>query len=126
METTAEMRRIFERLSSLAKESISNGDRPMPAILLKSGEIVFESHDFVVSSGDPTMHGEMAVIRKACKETGVPHLRGYDLVCFGEPCLMCCGAIHWARIDSVTYCLSQDQTSVNEHLSPKLNALKNG
>jgi hypothetical protein len=43
------------------------------------------------------------------------HLREYTLYSVVEPCLMCCGAIHWAKIGRVVYGLSQSslQTLTN-------------
>ena len=94
-------RSILDRLFSLAMECISNGNRPMPAILLKDGKIEYESQDMVMATCDPTMHGEIVVIRTACTDLDQPHLREYEMVTFGEPCLMCCGAIHWAKLNSM-------------------------
>ena len=99
---------IRDRLFALATESMLSGNRPMPALLCLGESIEFESTDRVLSSCDPTMHGEIAVIRKACETIGQPHLRGYRLIAFGEPCIMCCGAIHWAKLAAVEYCLSQE------------------
>lgn len=101
--------KITARLFSLAKACIASGNRPMPAVLLRDGAIAFESTDRVMADTDPTMHGEIAVIRLACRALDTLSLKGYGMACFGEPCLMCCGAIHWAKLDWVAYCLSQER-----------------
>jgi tRNA(Arg) A34 adenosine deaminase TadA len=55
---------------------------------------------------------ERVVISDYCAGHGLLHLRGHELYCFVEPCLMCCGAIHWAKLDRVVFSLSQ--TRLNE------------
>jgi len=97
----------IEHIFDLAEKCIKSGNRPMPAILIKDNKIRYQSYDEVIETYYPTMHGEIAVIRKSCSDLHSLSLRGFGILCFCEPCIMCCGAIHWAKIDWVAYCLSQ-------------------
>ena len=59
------------------------------------------------AQSDPTAHAERILISAYCAANKHLHLRGYELYCFIEPCLMCCGAIHWAKLSRIVYALSQ-------------------
>jgi tRNA(Arg) A34 adenosine deaminase TadA len=52
---------------------------------------------------DPTWHGEMEAIRKACKKLGSFKLVGCTLYTSAEPCPMCAAASYWAGIDKIFY-----------------------
>ena len=41
---------------------------PFGAVIVKDGKIVAKGHNRVVSLNDPTCHGEIDAIRKACKK----------------------------------------------------------
>lgn len=76
---------------------------PFGCVIVKDGEIVSEGTNRVVSKNDPTCHGEIEAIRAAAHRLGTFDLAGCTLYTSGEPCPMCAGAIHWARIDRVVY-----------------------
>ncbi|MEM6337869.1 MAG: nucleoside deaminase [Bacteroidota bacterium] len=98
---------ILIRTFTLAEEALTRGERPVSAVLVREGKVVAEATDAVFERSDPTAHAERIVISDYCAATGRLHLRGYELYCFIEPCLMCCGAIHWAKLGRVVYALSQ-------------------
>ena len=52
---------------------------------------------------DATCHAEVNAIRKASKRLGTHDLSGCEIYSTTEPCPMCFGAIHWARIDAIFY-----------------------
>ena len=60
-------------------------------------------HNQVLKNNDPTCHGEMMAIHKACKTLGTFDLSGCELYTTGEPCPMCMSAILWANIEKVYY-----------------------
>ena len=76
-------------------------------MLVKGGAVVVEATDAVFERSDPTAHAERAVISDYCAAHGLLHLRGYELYCFIEPCLMCCSAVHWAKVSRVVVSVSQ-------------------
>ena len=57
----------------------------------------------MVGTNDPTAHGEVTAIRDACGKLGHFSLEGCEIYTTGEPCPMCLGAIHWARISRIYY-----------------------
>lgn len=76
---------------------------PFGAVIVKDGKIIGEGWNRVLSSNDPTAHGEISAIRDACKNIQSYDLHSCDLYTSGEPCPMCLGAIYWARLDRIFY-----------------------
>lgn len=46
----------------------NNHGGPFGAVIFKNKQIIAKAHNNVVKKHDPTCHGEMEVIRKACKK----------------------------------------------------------
>ncbi|HPV69483.1 MAG TPA: nucleoside deaminase, partial [Bacilli bacterium] len=67
------------------------------------GVVVAKGHNQVIKNQDPTCHGEMMAIHKACKKLGTFDLSGCELYTTAEPCPMCLGAILWANISKVYF-----------------------
>ena len=76
---------------------------PFGCVIVKDGEVIATGSNHVVSENDPTWHGEIEAIRTAARKLGTFNLAGCTIYTSGEPCPMCAGAIHWARIDRVVY-----------------------
>ncbi|MBO4703795.1 MAG: nucleoside deaminase [Bacilli bacterium] len=87
-----------------ARKGIRNGHGgPFGAVIVKDGVVVGKGHNQVVKNNDPTCHGEIMAIHKACKKLGTFDLSGCELYTTGEPCPMCMSAILWANIEKVYY-----------------------
>lgn len=87
-----------------AEKGIDHGHGgPFGAVIVKDGVVVGKGHNQVVKNNDPTCHGEMMAIHKACKKLGTFDLKGCEIYTTGEPCPMCLAAILWANIDKVYY-----------------------
>ncbi|WP_193212186.1 nucleoside deaminase [Luteolibacter marinus] len=94
----------MQRAIELAREGMTSGaGGPFGAVVVKGGEIIGEGYNRVVASNDPTAHGEVTAIRDACSRLGHFSLEGCEIHTTGEPCPMCLGAIHWARIGRIYY-----------------------
>ena len=94
------MRRAIE----LARNGMRAGDGgPFGAVVVRGGEIIGEGWNRVLATNDPTAHGEITAIRDACAKTGSHSLEGCVIHTTGQPCPMCLGAIHWARISAIRY-----------------------
>jgi tRNA(Arg) A34 adenosine deaminase TadA len=75
---------------------------PFGACIVKDGHVLAVARNTVLRH-DATCHAEINAIRKASKKTGTFDLSGCEIYSTTEPCPMCFGAIHWARIDAVYY-----------------------
>ncbi|MEM9928212.1 MAG: nucleoside deaminase [Bacteroidota bacterium] len=91
----------------LAQTSAEAGFDPFGALLVLDGEVVAATADRCIVYSDPTAHAELILISEFCRQHKLISLAGYTLYCNVEPCVMCSGAIHWARLDRVVYGVSQ-------------------
>jgi tRNA(Arg) A34 adenosine deaminase TadA len=77
------------------------------------GRIVGEGYNRVLSSHDPTAHGEMIALRAAAATLRTHDLRGALVYNISIPCPMCLAAMYWARVDAVFYCCTpQDAADI--------------
>ena len=98
------MNKFMRMAINEAKKGITNGHGgPFGAVIVKDGVVVGKGHNQVIKNQDPTCHGEVMAIHKACKKLGTFDLSGCEIYTTGEPCPMCLGAILWANIDKVYY-----------------------
>lgn len=87
-----------------AREGISNGDGgPFGTAIVRDGVLIASGHNHVLAYNDPTCHGEVDAIRKACKRLGTFDLTGCELYTTGDPCHMCLCACMWANISKIYY-----------------------
>lgn len=87
-----------------AREGISNGDGgPFGTAIVRDGVLIASGHNHVLAYNDPTCHGEVDAIRKACKRLGTFDLTGCELYTTGEPCHMCLCACMCANISKIYY-----------------------
>ena len=85
---------ILEKvIESAVKEAYigikNNHGGPFGTVIFKGNKIIATAHNEVVKNNDPTCHGEMQAIRKACKKMKNFDLSGCELYTTGEPCGMC-------------------------------------
>jgi guanine deaminase len=90
------------RAIELARSGMRRGDGgPFGAVVVRDGAVIGEGWNRVLSTHDPTAHGEIMAIRDACARIGTHVLEGCEIFTTGEPCPMCLGAIQWARIRAI-------------------------
>lgn len=94
---------FMERAATLAEEAVKHGNEPFGAVLVKNGEIVYESENKIYTAHDPTYHAEAGLIREFCGKTGITDLREYTLYSSCEPCFMCSGALVWVKLGRLVY-----------------------
>ncbi len=79
---------------------------PFGCVIAKDGEVVALGHNRVLADNDPTAHGEVSAIRRACGILGTIDLSGCTLYTNSEPCPMCKAAISWAKVGKVVYAVT--------------------
>jgi guanine deaminase len=101
--TTTSVRRFMERaIREARKNLVRPAGGPFGACIVKDGRIVAAARNTVLAN-DATCHAEVNAIRKASKKLRTFDLTGCEIYSTTEPCPMCFGAIHWARIGAVHY-----------------------
>jgi tRNA(Arg) A34 adenosine deaminase TadA len=94
----------FMRIAiSKAKEGIRNGQTPFGACIVKDDKVISCVHNTVWKDTDITAHAEINAIRMACKKLNSIDLTGCTIYTTSEPCPMCFGACHWAKISRIVY-----------------------
>lgn len=88
-------------------------------IVDKKGNILAVSHNQVWKNCNPTSHAEVNAIGIASKKLKKIDLSGCTLYSTNEPCPMCFGAAHWAKIDKIIFC-----TTINDAAKFGFNELK--
>lgn len=112
--------RFLRQAIALAHQARGEGADPFAAVLVRDGVVVHQSMDRCVAMSDPTFHAELSVISEYCRAHRVFALTGYSLYTSAEPCPMCAGAIHWARISRLVFSVSQAMLQERSGGRPKL------
>ncbi|MFH0776505.1 MAG: nucleoside deaminase [Patescibacteria group bacterium] len=71
---------------------------PFGAVIVYKGKVIAKAHNQVLKNSDPTCHAEMQAIRAAAKKLKRFDLSDCEIYSSCEPCPMCLGAIHWAKM----------------------------
>jgi guanine deaminase len=104
----AHLRRAIE----LATQNVLDGTGgPFAAVIVREGEVVAEAANSVTTTNDPTAHGEINAIRKACAALNTFTLAGCEIYSSCEPCPMCLAAIYWARLGAIYYGSNQQDAA---------------
>jgi len=99
---------FLRRAVELARENVLAGTGgPFAAVIVRDGTVVAEAANSVTTTNDPTAHGEINAIRKACSALRTFSLEGCEIYSSCEPCPMCLTAIYWARMKAVYFGASQ-------------------
>ena len=99
---------FMKRAIELSIESVSSGGGPFGSVIVKNDKVIAEGSNKVTLNNDPTAHGEIVAIRKACKNLNNFNLSGCELYSTCEPCPMCLSAIYWSHIEKVYYANTRD------------------
>lgn len=86
-----------------AQKAAAEGEVPIGAVVVYSGEVIARGQNRVLRNVDPTAHAEMVALREAAKVLGNYRLNGCTLYVTLEPCAMCAGAMIHARLDRLVF-----------------------
>lgn len=86
-----------------ARAAAAIGEVPIGAVIVCDGAVVARAHNMREVDTDPTAHAELLAIREASQRLGRWRLSDCTVYATLEPCPMCAGAMHQARIDRLVY-----------------------
>ena len=86
-----------------AVRAAEEGEVPVGAVVARGEEILATAHNEREATNDPTAHAELLALRRAACYTGSWRLTGCTLYTTLEPCPMCAGALHAARVSRLVY-----------------------
>jgi tRNA(adenine34) deaminase len=93
------MRRALE----LAGQAARAGEVPVGAVLVQGESTIAEGWNHPIASNDPTSHAETEALRAAARRLRNYRIPGSTLYVTLEPCVMCAGALVWARIERLVF-----------------------
>jgi tRNA(adenine34) deaminase len=97
------MASFMEMALEQARAAGERGEVPIGCVVVRDGEVVARTGNSTLADRDPTAHAEMLAIRRTAARLGSERLEGCDLYVTLEPCVMCAGAIAFARIRRLYY-----------------------
>ena len=94
---------MMSRAVLAAKDAAEKGEVPVGAVVARGGEVLAVAANEREATGDPTAHAELLAIRRASAALGGWRLTGCTLYATLEPCPMCAGAAHAARLSRLVF-----------------------
>ena len=86
-----------------AQKAFEGDEVPVGAVIAIDNKIIARAHNLTQRLNDVTAHAEMQVITSAANYLNGKYLSGCTLYVTLEPCVMCIGAIYWARLSRIVF-----------------------
>ena len=103
-EASAVHEKFIRQAIEIAANARKNGNHPFGALLVDpAGRVMITAENTVNKTHDATRHAELNLVQLASAKFSAEELSKATLYTSTEPCLMCCGAIHWAAIPAVVF-----------------------
>ncbi len=103
---------------------------PVGAVIVINNRIIARGHNQVELLNDSTAHAEILALTSAYSSLGTKYLPEATLYVTVEPCLMCCGALYWGKLNRIVYGASDEKngfkhiTGENWPFHPKTELVK--
>ncbi|CAN5521686.1 tRNA adenosine(34) deaminase TadA [soil metagenome] len=94
---------MMRRALAAAEMAAEKGEVPVGAVVARGDKILAIAANERESLQDPTAHAELLALRRAAENLGSWRLIGCTLYSTLEPCPMCAGGAHAARISRLVY-----------------------
>ena len=102
-----------------ARLAFEEGETPIGAVVVCRGQIIARAHNEVERLKDPTAHAELLAITAATESMGGKFLSDCQLYVTVEPCVMCAGALFWARLGEIIYGAGEEKFGYR-HYAPDI------
>jgi len=99
-----------------AQKAYDIGEVPVGAVVVWQDKVIAKGHNQVELLNDCTAHAEMIALTAAFNELGSKYLPDGTLYVTVEPCLMCCGALHWSKIGRIVYGARDDKNGYRRYV----------
>src|SRR5260370_38942819 len=81
-----------------ARAAAGAAEVPVGCVIVRDGKVIARAGNRTLRDHDPTAHAESLAIREVASALGSERLVECDLHVTLEPCVMCAGAMSFARI----------------------------
>ena len=106
---TREERFMKEAILLSEKALESNHGGPFGCVIVKDNKIIARGYNQVEKLNDPTAHAEIIALTSAFNFLGSKYLPEGTVYVTVEPCVMCAGAMYWAKIGRLVYGASDEK-----------------
>lgn len=86
-----------------AKKAFEADEVPIGAVITLDGQVIGRGHNLTERLADVTAHAEIQAVTAAAATLGSKYLEGCTVYVTVEPCVMCAGAMYWAKIARLVY-----------------------
>lgn len=86
-----------------AQEAKKLDEVPIGAVVVLHDEVISQAHNLRESTQDPAGHAEFLAMKAAAQTLGAWRLSDCSVFVTLEPCIMCAGLMHQARIRRCVY-----------------------
>jgi len=87
----------------LAQHAVTQEEVPVGAVVIRDGNIIGKGWNQPIVRNDPCAHAEIMALRAAANSLHNYRLPNTTLYVTLEPCMMCVGAIVYARVKRVVF-----------------------
>lgn len=94
---------MMRRALLAAEEAAEQGEVPVGAVVARGADVLAVAANEREAAADPTAHAELLALRQAAARLQTWRLTDCTLYATLEPCPMCAGAAHAARISRLVY-----------------------
>ncbi|MSP57898.1 MAG: nucleoside deaminase [Flavobacteriaceae bacterium] len=94
---------FMNKALALAMQAYDEKEVPIGALVVHENKIIGKGYNQTETLQDVTAHAEMLAITAASHAINGKYLDGCTLYSTIEPCLMCAGAMRWARLSRVVW-----------------------
>lgn len=112
-----------------AEMAFDAGEIPVGAVVVLQNKIIGKGHNLTQHLQDVTAHAEIQAITAASNYLGAKYLTDCTLYVTLEPCIMCAGAIFWAKLGTLVYGASDPKAGflrIKESILHPKTQIKNG
>ncbi len=97
-----------------ALKAFDEDEIPVGAVVVSDNKVIARGHNQTERLNDVTAHAEMIAITAAADYLGAKFLEECKVYVTLEPCVMCAGALGWARPAAVIFGASDDKRGVSQ------------
>ena len=98
-----------------AQKALAEEEVPIGAVVVLNDRIIARGYNQVEKLNDPTAHAEMIALTSAFNFLGSKYLPEATIYITVEPCLMCAGALYWAKIGRIVYGAFDDKNGYRKY-----------
>ncbi len=96
-----------------AQAAYAEDEIPVGAVVVCNNQVIARGHNQTERLNDVTAHAEMIALTAAADFMGAKFLDECTLYVTLEPCIMCAGAIGWARPARIVYGAADEKKGFN-------------